>query len=57
MGSNWTDSCSCDDDYENLPNEAPETIGIANSSNRNDLDHDDVSDSSCAEENDIDIQL
>ena len=57
MGSNCTDFCSCGDDCENQPNEAPETIGIANSSNRNDLDHDDLSDSSCAGESDVDIQL
>ena len=42
---------------ENQPNEAPETIGVANSSDREDLDHDDLSDSSCAGESDVDIQL
>ena len=55
MGSNCTDFCSCGDDCENQPNEAQETIGVANSSDRDDLDHDDLSDSSCAEESDVDI--
>ena len=57
MGSNCTDFCSCGDDCENQPNEAPETIGVANNSDRDDLDHDDLSDSSCTEESDVDIQL
>ena len=57
MGSNCTDFCLCGDNCENQPNEALETIGVANSSDRDDLDHDDPSDSSCAEESDVDIQL
>ena len=52
MGSNCTDFCSCGDDCENQPNEAPETIGVANSSGP-----DDLSDSSCADESNVDIQL
>ena len=42
MGSNCTDFCSCGDDCENHPNEAPETIGVANSSDPDDLNHDDL---------------
>ena len=42
MGSNCTDFCSSGDDCENQPNEAPETIGVANNSDRDDLDHDDL---------------
>ena len=57
VGSNCTDLCSCGDDCEKQPNEAPETIGVANSSDRDDPDHDDLSHSSCADESDVDIQL
>ena len=57
MSSNCTDFCSCGDDCENQPNKAPESIGVANSSDRDDLDLDDLSDSKCAEESDVDIQL
>ena len=59
MGSNCTDFCSSGDDCENQPNETPEKIGVANSSDGDDLDHDDLtlSDSSYAEESDVDIQL
>ena len=44
-------------EFSLVVNEAPETIGVASSSDRDDLDHDDLSDSSCAEESDVDIQL
>ena len=57
MGSNCTDFSSCGDDCENQPNEPPETIGVANSSDPDDPNHDDLSDSSCADESDVDIQL
>ena len=56
-GSNCTDFCSCGDDCENQPNEATEIIGVANSNDPDDLDHDYLNDSSCADESDVDIQL
>ena len=57
MGSNCTDFCSCGDDCENHPNEAPETISVANSSDPDDLNHDDLGYSSWADESDVDIQI
>ena len=57
MGSNCTDFCSCGDDCENHPNEAPETISVANSSDPDDLNHDDLGYSHWADESDVDIQI
>ena len=52
VGSNCTDFCSCGDDYENQLSEAPEPIGVVSSS-----DPDDLTDVSCDDESDVDIQL